>query len=891
MRGALNAWLSLLAHDELAEDWHREAMRLHGLLGEREQALLRFERCRAVLAQELGLVPLPETVDLAERLRSGEAAPPPSQRPKALATLARLPLTGRGPLLERLGQRAAGLVVLLGEPGVGKTRLAEEVAARRGLSLTLRGSEVAAHTPLAPLVLPLRAAWLGGQLGELPAPARSELGRLIPELGSAPAPDTSPAGRARFLQALVQAVVCGLTPHGTLILDDLQWFDDTTLEVVTLLFQVLGAERLCLATARPAELDGAPAAALHTWARTVQVINEPLTPLAEADLLTLVRQLAGADEGQRFTRRLHAVTAGNPLFVLETLRGLLESGEIEVGADGWLTAYDDVTLDYQELPMQPSVRAAVLARVDRLGPEARRVLDAACLAGDVFTLRELAGATALDEWTGLSALERAETAGLLVAEGSGHRFSHALVRRALRGALGPSREGLLHRRLAESLIALGGDPVVIAQHLEADPLAAAPWWHQAAQLARRRYAAAAATSYLGRALSALGTGDARRLPWLLERIKLAHALGLHSQETADLDEVQTLAFSDLDRGMAALARARYLSVCGQPAQAREIAETAAAHLRRAGSAQGQYEAEQCLAEMAYYQEAFAPALASSEAAVAQARLLGPEALATALNWLGIVRDATLDPEGALAAFAEGLTLGQQVGDGYLLARLHNNRATIYSLYGCHALALHDLDEALALIRRGGYRHLEGFVLDTRVRVLRGLERLDEAQADLAQALTIGHETASHRLVSHCLHHQVLLLNDQRAYPAVLDAAERAFEAAGATGSLTDRVFTLTGRSQALLALGQLQAALKDAAEAAALIEQTGGVREGLPFFVWHAHICALEASNHSAEAEQHRQRARGELHALAGRLRNPQMRSALLALPECAALWGDPDGT
>ena len=101
----------------------------------------------------------------------------------------------------------------------------------------------------------------------------------------------------------------------------------------------------------------------------------------------------------------------------------------------------------------------MIARADHLGAGARRVLDAASLAGDVFTLRELVGATALDDWTALEALESAQRAGLLVADGSGYRYSHVLVRRSLQGALSPAREGLLRRRLADGLIASGGDPL------------------------------------------------------------------------------------------------------------------------------------------------------------------------------------------------------------------------------------------------------------------------------------------------------------------------------------------------------------------------------------------------------------------------------------------------
>ncbi|WP_425148613.1 ATP-binding protein [Deinococcus sp.] len=902
-RGALNTWLSLLAHDDLAEDWHREAMRLHGLLGEREQALARFERCRHLLSEGLGVQPLPQTLELAERLRSGAACARPLPVPAPAPTLDRLPLTGRDDLTGALGKLTSGLIVLLGEPGIGKTRLAEELAWARGGSsqggpslggpVVLRAAEFSASTPLTPLVEPLRAALHSGLLAGLPAAVRAEVGRLLPELepeaGREPplaAGASSPAGRARFLQALTQALGACLGPQGPLILDDLHWFDDTTLEVCGLLLGDPQRRPLCVVTARTLELESAESArtALQAWSRRLPSVQRQLGPLSELDLLALVRTLSGTRYGELFARRLYGVTAGNPLFVLETLRGLLESGEIEVREGTWLTAYDDDPDEYAGLPMSPNVRTAVLARADRLGPEARRVLDAACLAGEVFTLRELVGATALDEWTGLSALEAAERAGLLVSSGSGHRFGHALVRRALQDALGPGRAHLLRRHLAQSLIRLGGDPASIARHLEDDPQSAAPWWRQAALSARGRYSAAAALEHLNRAVAALPAQDERRLSWLLERIKLTHALGERLQEQADLSEAGHLAYSDLERGQVLLERARFLSVAGQPGEALALAQQAAARLEGAGSARGRYEAEQCLAEMLYYQESFSRALERSQEAVRLARGLDPAALAQALNWLGIVRDTTLDPEGALAAFAEALSLLPHLGDSYMAARLHNNRATIYSLYGQFERALSDLDAALALIRQGGYRHLEGFVLDTRVGALRGLGRLDEAGSELELALEIARETGSHRLHSHCLHQRVLLLNDRQAYAATLVAAAEAFESAGSTGSTTDRIFTLTGRSEALLALGDPEGALHDASEAARLMGEADGVREGLPFFVWSAHLRALQVNDREAEAEALLGRAGGELHTLAGRLSDPEMRRSLLALPECRVL-------
>ena len=643
-------------------------------------------------------------------------------------------------------------------------------------------------------------------------------------------------------------------------------------------------------TARPHELEQAAQAhdALQRWEQTpppsTRLCRITLPALDETELLTLVREMSGSGEGRRFTRRLHEVTGGNPFFVLETLRGLIEAGEIEVTDAGWITRYDDVTRDYKELTMASSVRAAVIARADHLGAGARRVLDAASLAGDVFTLRELVGATALDDWTALEALESAQRAGLLVADGSGYRFSHVLVRRSLQGALSPAREGLLRRRLADGLIASGGDPLMIARHLEADPVAAAPWWRQAARSAQSLYAPHLALQQLSQALAALSPDDERRLGWLLERIRLAHVLGERDLQAADLEQADALAVSHLDRGSVLLCRARLRSVSGQPLLASQAAQQAAWHLDRAEDPQGRFEAELCLAEMAYYQDDFVAALRGAERAAAQARLLGPQALVSALNWLGITRDTALDPEGALDAFGEALQHAPQVNDPYMTARLHNNRATVYSLYGRFDLALRELDEALVQVRRGGYRHLEGFVLDTRARALRGLGRLLEAGENLEEATTIGRETGSHRLVSHCLHHRVLLLCAQGEYAHTLKAAQEALNAADDTASVTDRTFTLMGRSAAQLELGNPEAALMDAAEASALLEQAGGVREGLPFGIALAHVQALKATGNQAAASRRAEAARADLLALLERLHNADLRAAVLALPECAAL-------
>ncbi|WP_161881060.1 ATP-binding protein [Deinococcus alpinitundrae] len=895
LRAALHSWLTLLGQDELNEEACREVMRLHARLGERDQALSRYARCQAALARDLELEPLPETAALARAIREGLGrTAPTSAEPQRQLDRGLLPLTGREAALKRLRPLESGVVLLIGESGVGKTRLADELAALRGGALTLHGTELARATPLAPLEGALRQSLKAGRLDQLEEPWRGELARLLPELSSVRLPaDTLPAGRPRFLAALTHALALSAGPGGSLILDDVQWFDDTTLEVCARL--VSNYPVLLLLTARPSELSTAQAAqaALEAWAHAGVLTTEHLSALSEADLLSLVRTLSGTSSGELFSQRLHAVTDGNPLFVVQTLRGLLESGVITVRGGQWQTAYDEVTSDYAELPMAASVGAAITARADRLGAEARRLLDAASLIDEPFTLRELIGATALDEWSALAAFERAEEAGLLISAGQAYRFAHALIRRALQGALSPQRAGLLRRRLAENLMAQGGDALAIAQLLTDTPAAAAAWWRQAARQAAERYDARSALTLLNRALEALPGSDERRAAWLIERANLADTLGEHTVQTESLNEAARLATSDLDRGLVVLGRSRVQSLAGQPVQAGALAREASELLRRAGSDRGTYQAELCLAEAAYYLEDFPQALKCAEEAARVARRLDPPALMGALNWLGIVRDTLLDPEGALRAYNEGLALTARGAGGYMAARLLNNRATLNNLYGQFARALTDLDEALVLIQRGEYRQLEGFVLTTRVCALQGLGQLGQAARDLEQARLIAQALGSLRLESHCLsQHAALLVADQQ-FAQAIPAADTALAAAHTTGAVSDQISALVARSAAQLNSNQPQAALRDAQAAAALLETRGVLREGLPFFIHHALVQALMAAGQRGEAVRRKQLAASEIRALAARLGDPGLRAALLALPECAALLehkGVPEG-
>lgn len=155
---------------------------------------------------------------------------------------------------------------------------------------------------------------------------------------------------------------------------------------------------------------------------------------------------------------------------------------------GWETPFDDATQDYRELPVPASVRDAVLARARAAGEAALRLLEAASLAGDPFTLARLEGTTALSNLERVEAVEAALSARLIMADGElGYRFTHDLVAQALAEGLSPARARLLHRHLAATAEQQRLAPARVAAHLHgAGELALAlPWRLRAAAAAEQ----------------------------------------------------------------------------------------------------------------------------------------------------------------------------------------------------------------------------------------------------------------------------------------------------------------------------------------------------------------------------------------------------------------------
>jgi hypothetical protein len=146
--------------------------------------------------------------------------------------------------------------------------------------------------------------------------------------------------------------------------------------------------------------------------------------------------MIGVPEGPpRFSAWLHQRTGGNPLFVVETLKMLLERGTLEVADGNWRTDLDGLTNDYSEITVPPGVVQVIRQRVDDVSEPAQRVLEMSSVLGEVWDAARLAPLVDMKPWGVLLALEELEAHGLL--EGGG--FSHDLVRTAVYDRLGPQR--------------------------------------------------------------------------------------------------------------------------------------------------------------------------------------------------------------------------------------------------------------------------------------------------------------------------------------------------------------------------------------------------------------------------------------------------------------------
>jgi class 3 adenylate cyclase len=400
-----------------------------------------------------------------------ETVEPDASLPSVLAGSG-FPFSGRDEIFRQLlgswNVGAAGgfaVALLAGEPGAGKTRLAQELARRVRTDRTVDG--------VPPLVLAGRCDEEGAPFQPFgtaleyfvrqESPDRTALGdfpgdldRLVPRLGDLveglppPLRDEPDAERHRLFQAVESWLsVGGAQRPRLLVIDDLHWADQPTLLLVKHLIRFRPTGLVIVGTYRDTEVDRAhPLSAMLSEYRTSgEITRIKVAGLGLGGVCELLERAGGHgldDVGRQFAERVQRETSGNPFFVGEVLRDLIENGTL-VRRDGQWTS----ELQVHEAGISEGVREVVGQRLHRLGESVEHVLRTAAVIGFEFDVSLLSAVLGVDVDDVLDALDAATAANLLIDVGADrHRFAHGLVRETLHAELSSSRRSREHRKVA-----------------------------------------------------------------------------------------------------------------------------------------------------------------------------------------------------------------------------------------------------------------------------------------------------------------------------------------------------------------------------------------------------------------------------------------------------------
>jgi DNA-binding SARP family transcriptional activator/tetratricopeptide (TPR) repeat protein len=605
---ALDSLEHALAFDPMQEDLQRAAMRLHYLAGNRAAAIRRYDSLRKLLDEEMGVPPMAETRAVYDAIINDklETQNPKSQESKnhkqtsqlqgQISNASRLilsspplprssvplPFTGRDQELEQLQMLTAAhrLVLLEGEPGIGKTRLAHEyLHSVNTIPLIGSAHELEAALPYQPIIEALRSLLTRADWPALQAAIRANLPpvwlaeslRLLPELD--PASETparrvvGPTDEPRLWEGLHQLLRTLATLHPvTLFIDDLQWADSATLALLGYLVRQPLEDIFYLAAARPVPPRSPLATLLQTLTRENRFGHLPLQRLTSQHIATLTQNFC-SDNADALTEWLTRTSEGNPYVLAELLRYAAEQGYLVEGH-----------VDIEALSKSPVVPQTIYtltqSRLNRLSESARRVLDAAVAIGREFEFDVVYRAAGLSEAAALDSVDELRAAGLIhpvdwSASKSTrllYQFDHSVTMEVAYREVGEARHRILHRRVAEALESLPGrsrdDTLagLIASHFGEgqSPDQAAPYAIRAGDQAMRLAAWREAADFYDQALAADLDEKVRREV----NMKLGEAR-FRASETAQATEAFRAALSASvpesdDANLARLALARSL---------------------------------------------------------------------------------------------------------------------------------------------------------------------------------------------------------------------------------------------------------------------------------------------------------------------------------------------
>jgi DNA-binding SARP family transcriptional activator len=454
-----------LEADPLAEDAMHAWLRVAALSGHRDVALERYERFCANLHHELGLEPLETTRALIASIRCGTLTPSGAAVGRATNAALRAaspawpprtsPLVGRSREWARLeaAWKAAQIIVITGEAGVGKTRLMLEFAASKGVYQLIDGRPGDADIPYVTFTRYLRRLLEAHPDLKVPDWANASLAQLIPER-TADGTWSAPSERLRLFDAAIELALIGQGDDVALLGDDVQFFDRPSLELVshgvTRALERVGEPPHLLATFRRGELPPEYEAILRRFVDAGRLALLELGPLELDATRAMVGEIAPGAEP--LADALYRYTGGNPGFVAQTLDALREKGALHQAiAEGHLP-------EGFATPAGPV--AAIRRRLERLSSAALQLVRLAAFAQQDFRPDLVTLVLDLVPLEQAVLLEELEAASLVCA----HRFVGDLVPEVVQSTTPSTVRTLLHHRIASALERLGANPERVAAH-------------------------------------------------------------------------------------------------------------------------------------------------------------------------------------------------------------------------------------------------------------------------------------------------------------------------------------------------------------------------------------------------------------------------------------------
>ncbi|MGA7096560.1 MAG: BTAD domain-containing putative transcriptional regulator, partial [Acidimicrobiia bacterium] len=727
----------LTHHDSLSEEFHQEVMRLCFLLGRTGEAVQQFERCRSVLAEELGSEPSPATVDLYKKVVRQRQAGIRPVRDQASASLlgsrADAPFVGREEErrslidhMERVLAGPGGVVLVEGEPGVGKTRLAVEAAEDaqwRGFEISSGACAPGALRPFAPLVevlgslSPLRVE----QLSEQVTPVwLGEALRLAPQLrhrtSSEPASLRPAEESTRMKDALVHTLgaLGKITPH-LVIVDDVQWADKDTLGVLTQLGPRLAESRILLMLIyRSEEARGDPEVwdVLRELDQVAGLGRVVLSPLSVFELDEMVKRILGLGRlDPSVAAQLHRQTGGNALFSVETLLALRDRGVFEQGDPAEMLQRQ---LAGPTVPLAPRVRSVIDSRMSLLRDEVAAVFELAAVCGNAVDLDLLARGTDLSRSIVLDSVDELLHRSLLRDEGDGrYRITHDQVRQVVYERIEDQRRVGLHRRVAETLSDLDPDDVeAIGYHYWEGEVSdrAASYLLKAGLRAAGLNAYATARQHLqtaGVAAALAGWADEERYHLLGHLEGVLNVLGLRDEQRDVISEMAMLAEGTAElAGDLGIRRAWLLAHTADFGGAEESARESVEIERSRGDGAALSAALVAFGTSLRWSGRPLDAVPHLEAAV-EAAVGSDQATADALTELASTLVEVQRSVEALPHLERAGSIYQGLDDLRGQAEVAGIQARAYHQQGNRDRAQDRFENAIALCQEIGYRHGEG----------------------------------------------------------------------------------------------------------------------------------------------------------------------------------------